>query len=114
LIVVEEPPMYGGRDIKVGSETFVWFSETDGGGRGLAWHALVAKAQRMTNGRIRLTLRLASKATSVLGIAQLSPFRNISDGSAQAELSRKLYYHSHNKIAAVTASERAFLISHFR
>jgi len=104
--------MYGGDEIMPNNEVFIWFSET-GGGQGLAWRAYVQSVQRLGRDRMRVGVRPAIQSSMTLGIAQLDPFRDVRDGSPHSELSRKLYYQSHHKIAALSDSERALLLTHF-
>lgn len=111
-IIVEEPAMYGGDQIQRASEVFVWFSETNGGA-GLAWRACVETVERASGNRLRLGIRPLLPSSSRLGIAEMTPFRDVRDGSPQSELARKLYYQSHNKVAALDEAERAFLLRHF-
>ena len=111
-VMLEETTMYGGEDVQRASEVFVWFSEAHGG-HGLAWRGYVQSVERMGGNRMRVGIRPAQPSTVALGVSEMSPFRDVRDGSPQAELSRKLYYQSHNKIAAIGNAERAFLLRHF-
>ena len=48
-----------------------------------------------------------------LRTADLAPYREVRDGSSLALLAEKLYYHTHKKIAALSAEEEAFLDTRF-
>lgn len=111
-VTVIERPFYGGRNIRVGDDIFVWFSET-AGGSGLAWQAHTVSVDAAEAGKVSVTMRLVSRfPAGVLGKEDLEPLRNIRDNSPQSELARKLYYQAHNKIAALTQEESDYLLGH--
>lgn len=112
IVRLEERPMYGGRDIAPGERIYLWFSEQQGGfglfGNGSVLRLLEAGA------RVGLDVRIDNVAVArCFGVAEISPYRDLADGSAVAGLSSKLYRHSHNKIASLTASEACFLDQYF-
>lgn len=113
-IHVSEQSYYGGGAIQVGSNVFLWFSET-AGGSGLAWRGIVEDIERIPRNRnINLTIRLTVRAPEqCFGVTEISPFRDINDRTPISELSRKLYKHAHNKIAWVSNDEVALLQTYF-
>jgi len=109
-----ERPMYGGGKIRAGDEVFVWYSETQGGG-GLSWSGRVDRVER-EHRRLCVTASRIKSVTESFGIANLEPYRwsdegkfVADDGSPLSELCRKLYTHSHNKVAALTTEEARVL-----
>jgi len=105
-------PMFGGEKIAVGDELFIWSAES-AGGEGLAFEAQVAGIEH-SDRRIRLNVRLGRPAYRPFGIDELAPFRDSEDGTPIAGLARKLYRQSHNKLAALTPDESAFLSEYFQ
>lgn len=110
-ILLTENCMYDGGRISDGDEAFIWFS---GAESRLAWQAVVVGvgpyANRSRAVRVRLTAASVSTAPSV---SDLVPLRNVRDGSPMSELSRKLYKHALNKIAAISEPEAALLRGFF-
>jgi hypothetical protein len=89
--------------ISPGDEVFVWLSET-ADGKGLSRCAIVRSIEARG---LTLELRGGSPGTP-FGNAQFSPFESEPAG-ALGGLWRKLYRHSHNKIATLTADEAEVL-----
>ncbi|WP_322895654.1 MULTISPECIES: hypothetical protein [unclassified Yoonia] len=108
IIEVVEKPFYGGKNIVVGAELFLWSSETQGGvglwGRGVVTN--VALADPKLSVRTRIT-HLASTAN--FGLEQIAPHRDSTTNDPVVGLARKLYKHSHNKIAQITDDEAILL-----
>lgn len=98
---ISEKPMYDGDRIRPGDEVFIWFSEK-AGGEGLAWQGHVASIVNVHSQEIAATVRLTNYATARLGKDILEPLRNVRDGRPLSELAQKLYYHAHNKVAAIS------------
>jgi hypothetical protein len=110
-VEIIEPAYYGGRAVAPGVEAFVWFSGTT---QRLAWSAEVVRVDPVVGRRIPLLVHLITRARpDALGIAELRPYRNVRDGSALAGLSRKLFFHAHDKIATLTSPEADLLRSFF-
>ena len=110
-ISLSQPCMYGGDTISAGSEVFLWFSETKGG-NGLVWLCL---AEQVINaGQPLVIVRLLYECPGQkFGIEDLEPFRDSTDHTPIATLAKKLYAHSHEKIAGLTAEEALFLRTRF-
>src|SRR5205823_2468018 len=111
-ITVSEPAFYGGSAIAAGDSAYVWFSETDGG-EGLAWRGVVETRHPTAGAAPRVVVRLLVRPIMRLGIADLEAFRDFGDGLPMGELSRKLYYHAPNKIAALSPEAASLLDSRF-
>ena len=104
--------MYGGKDIRPNQDCFVWFSEKHGGG-GLAWHGRVHSVTDHL-GKIQIEVDLiASIKKPALTVSNLAPFRDSSDETAMAGLSRKLYKHALNKICSLEPNELDLLLEYF-
>lgn len=110
-VEITERTFYGGHNICADDEAFVWLSETSGGS-GLVWQARVASIDR---GRpLTVSLCLTKRLTAgPLGVEDLVPFRDSNDETPISELARKLYRHSHNKIAAIGPEASDFLRQRF-
>jgi hypothetical protein len=108
--------MYGGKDIAVGDEVFVFASETEGG-QGLVARGVVtsAEAEKKPRGverwtpRVSVEVKRTARAKRALGREQLKAWRNLKDGSAEAELDFKFYRQATNKICGVSDTAAAFL-----
>ena len=110
-VKVVEYHYYGGDGIKVGDEAFLWFSGTD---QRLAWSAEVIAVEPHSDGKIMVTVRLiAPSMPDTLTLEDLASVRDNRDGSTLSELSRKLYRHAHDKVAALSEDEAALLRGHF-
>jgi len=112
--------MYGGRKIAVGDEVFVFASETEGG-QGLVVRGVVTKAEAAKKPRsvarwtprVSIEVKRTALAKRALGRDQLKTWRNVKDGSPEAELDFKFYRQATNKICAVSDAAAAFLRSCF-
>ncbi|HEX4183969.1 MAG TPA: hypothetical protein VHY34_12000 [Caulobacteraceae bacterium] len=106
-VEVTERCFYGGNAISTGDEAFLWFSGAD---QRLAWSAEVLQVEPATHRKITVTVRLmAQSVPDTITLTDLAPMRDDRDGSALSELSRKLYRHAHDKIAALSEDEAALL-----
>jgi hypothetical protein len=112
--------MYGGKKIAPGDEVFVFASETEGG-QGLVALGVVTKAQAAKKPRgverwtprVNIEVKRTALAKRALGREQLKAWRNMKDGSPQAELDFKFYRQATNKIGGVSDAAAAFLRSCF-
>jgi len=112
-VVLSERPMYGGHLTDRGTEIFVWLSEMRGG-QGLAWQGHASAVTRLPDGRLEVTVTLTNAhCGEPLCKARLEPLRDVRDGSPEAELAQKLYYHAHKKVAGLTPETTEFLRGHF-
>ena len=108
--------MYGGKDIAVGDEVFVFASENEGGvgliARGTVTavraHAKPRNAERWTP-RVRIAIKRTALSKRPLGRDQLKAWRNVKDGSPQAELDFKFYRQATNKIGGISEEAGRFL-----
>ena len=113
--------MYGGKHIAVGDTIFVFASENEGGS-GLIARGVVTKAnavplkqgvERQTP-RVSIELKRTARAIHPMGRAELKGWRNVRDGSPQAELDFKLYRQATNKIVGISDAAATFLNRCFR
>ena len=105
---IEERPMYGGRNIRVGSEVFLWSSETQGG-VGL-WGKGTVTALDPVSAKPVVTVRIDQRANSGnFGLNEIAPHRDSTADTPIVGLARKLYRHAHNKVAGLTDDEAALL-----
>lgn len=113
IIQVVEKPFYGGREIVVGTEVFLWSSETQGGvglwGRGVVTNVA----------RVDLNLAVSARITHVasttkFGLEQIAPHRDSTADTPIVGLARKLYKHSLNKVAYLSDTEATLLLQQFR
>ncbi len=105
---IEERPMYGGWDIRVGSETFLWSSETQGG-VGL-WGKGTVTTIDLGGAKPVVTVRVDQRVNSGnFGLNEIAPHRNSREGTPIVGLARKLYRHAHNKVARITDQEATLL-----
>jgi len=111
-IRIEERPMYGGRDIRVGSEVFLWSSETQGG-VGL-WGKGTVTAIDPGGPKPAITVRIDQRVNSGnFGLNEIAPHRDSTQDTPIVGLARKLYKHAHNKIAGLTNAEAELLQQNF-
>ena len=97
----------------IGERAFVWTPETKRG-EGLARRGDIVNVHRTHDGETLLTIRSDGRwVVAPLRMADLAPYRDVRDGSPLALLAEKLYYHTHEKIAALSAEEEAFLNARF-
>lgn len=106
-----EVPRYRGANPHAGDRVFLWFSETKGG-EGLAG---VASVEAVRDGDpVTLALTVLDRVpVRRLVKATLAQFRDVDDDSAEGGLAAKLYRHSLNKIAGLSASETQYLETFF-
>jgi hypothetical protein len=116
FVFAAQKTMYGGKAIAAGDEIFVFASENEGG-RGLIARGVVAsaKAHARPRGAARWTPRVSIEvnrtalAKRPLGREELKAWRNVKDGSPQAELDFKFYRQATDKIAGISDEAAAFL-----
>ncbi|HEY8697037.1 MAG TPA: hypothetical protein VIM02_05425 [Rhizomicrobium sp.] len=105
--------MYGGKEITVGDEVFVFYSES-GTEEGLVYKGVVLQRLNESGAtKPEVDIRIEASASRPLTIRELAPFRDSADGTPQSEISRKLYYQAHNKVARISAGEALFLDNFF-
>lgn len=102
---------YEGAALEQGDQVFLWFSET-AGGLGLAGHGVVHAVSDEDPADIAFLVE-ATEPGRPLSKANLAPHRDTGGDSPLSSLSRKLFRHSLNKVAAVDAEEVAFLADHW-
>jgi hypothetical protein len=110
--------MYGGKEICVQDEIFVFSSENEGGpgliARGVVTSVVRLAAKRADpkvrhTPRVSITVRRVATAKRKLGRIELKPFRTWDDGRPETELSFKLYRQATNKIAGISEDTASFL-----
>ena len=112
--------MYGGKDIAVGDEVFVFASENEGGvgliARGTVTavraHAKPRGVARWTP-RVSIEVKRTALAKRPLGRDQLKAWRNVKDGGPQAELDFKFYRQATNKIGGISGDAAKLLRKYF-
>ncbi|HEY8698875.1 MAG TPA: hypothetical protein VIM02_14790 [Rhizomicrobium sp.] len=120
FVFAAQKTMYGGKAIAAGDEIFVLASK-NAGGRGLIARGVVAsvKAHTRPRGAARWTPRVSIEVDRVrpakhpLGRDELKPWRNVKDGSPQAELDFKFYRQATDKICGISDETAAFLRTFF-
>ena len=112
--------MYGGRNIAVGDEVFVFASENEGGvGLLAAGTVAAAKATSKRVGIERQTPKVSINVNGIrsakrrLGRTELKPHCQWNDGRLETELNFKFYRQATNKIVGLSAEAAAFLRSYF-
>jgi hypothetical protein len=108
--------MYGGKQISVGDEIFLFASEHEGGvgliGAGIVTSAAATPRRlglaRQTP-RVTIAVRRTARATRAMGRAQLRQFVDWADERPETELNFKLYRQATNKVVGITPSVAAFL-----
>lgn len=112
--------MYGGKNIAVKDEIFVFASENEGG-QGLIARGMVTSAASLpikrgpkirVTPRVSISVRRVASAKRRLGRTELKSFRDWDDGRPQTELCFKLYRQATNKVAGITEETAAFLRTH--
>jgi hypothetical protein len=113
--------MYGGKNIAVQDEIFVFASENEGG-KGLIVCGVVTSVEATPRKhgpkvretpRVSITVRRVSAAKKTLGRTELKSFRDWDDARPETELCFKLYRQATNKVVGITEGTAAFLRSHF-
>jgi len=118
LVFARMKTMYGGKMIAAGDAVFLFASE---GGQGLVARGVVTKAEAAKKPRglerwtprVSIEVKRTALAKRTLGRDQLKAWRDLKDGSPQAELDFKFYRQATNKICAVSDATAAFLRSCF-
>ena len=112
--------MYGGKNVSVGDEVFVFASENEGGIGLIASGAITsAKATPKTPGvarqtpRVSITVKRMRQAKFRLGREELKSFCEWDDSRPETELNFKFYRQATNKIVGLSAEATAFLRSQF-
>ena len=103
--------MYGGETISVGAEVFIWFSETKQGS-GLVWLGLAERVIHANPPTVMVRL-IDNYQGAGFGITQLQRHRDADDETPIVSLTKKLYAHSHEKTAHLTAEEADLLRTQF-
>ena len=112
--------MYGGKQIAVGDEIFIFASENEGG-PGLIARGVVTAAkptprkpgiERQTP-RVSITVKRTALAKRPLGRVQLKAFSNWDDGRPETELNFKFYRQATNKIVGLSDLASEFLALYF-
>ena len=118
-ITFEEKLLYGGENIALGDEVFIWFTENRGKtdrpkGPGLAGVG-VCFNRNLDGGRIRITL-VPSNLTPdrPMTVSDLERFSGNQGGEPISGIARKLLRHAHNKVAFLKDEEADFLRGYFR
>jgi hypothetical protein len=108
----DEKTMWAGKTIRPGDEIFLFASDHEGG-HGLFASGVVTAFAKGPGIRISIEVKPVAKACRKLGRTELKPFRELRDGSPEAEIAWKLYRQATNKIAGVSDAAAAFLRTHF-
>jgi len=104
------PAMYGGADAKRGDEIFIWSSNQMA--TGLAYRGILL-AKRKSGAQFQVTVKLNQMVTGHLNNGDLVDFRDSLAQDGISGISRKLFRHSHNKLAALSEVEATFLSQYF-
>jgi hypothetical protein len=107
-----EKTMYGGKEISVDDEIFVFASDHQGG-QGLCAKGVVTSVARGPGIRLRIKVRPVATARRALGRRELKPFRDLDDARPETEIARKLYRQATNKIAGISDEAAKFLSNYF-
>ena len=113
---------HGGYDISTGDELFIWFSEENTPkGQGLAGIGEVNEVKSQNNKRVEITLTpndIVPHTPMTKSFLKRYDSRNLpidsNDGEPITGITKKLYVHSHNKVAYLTDEEADFLRRHFQ
>jgi len=112
--------MYGGKQIAVGDQVFLFASENEGG-QGLVAVGVVTSAvatprrpdaERQTP-RVSIAVERHASAKKRLGRAELKSFTDWNDGRAETELNFKFYRQATNKIVRISEEAATFLSAFF-
>jgi hypothetical protein len=112
LFSFSEKTMYGGKDIRIDDEIFVFDSDHQGG-QGLCAKGVVTSVARGPGIRVSIEVRIVAKARRSLGRRELKPFRDLGDDQPQTEVAHKLYRQATNKVAGVSDDAAALLSTYF-
>lgn len=111
--IVAEVPIYKRAQPTLGDTAYIWTSETSGGS-GLAMRGVLRSLEIISEGRVRLTVRVNDRQPARrIGKAELDPHRDDPNPGPLPTLAKKLYKHSLNKVADLTAPEARYLDSFF-
>jgi hypothetical protein len=108
--------MYGGKQVSVGDEIFLFASENEGGvglvGAGIITSAVATPRfpglVRQTP-RVTIVVRRTARATRAMGRSQLRQFVDWDDERPETELNFKLYRQATNKVVGISRSAAVFL-----
>lgn len=108
--------MYGGKQIAVGDEIFVFASENEGGA-GLVAAGVVTASEPVARAsgiarqtpRVSIAVRRTAIAKRRLGRRELKPFSDWGDGRPETELNFKFYRQATNKVVGLSDEAAAFL-----
>ena len=112
--------MYGGKNIKVGDQIFVFASENEGG-LGLLAAGVVTSAEatprivgieRQTP-RVNITVNRTGRCMRKLGRSELRSFDDRNDGRPETELNFKFYRQATNKIVGLSEGTAKYLQGFF-
>lgn len=97
-----------------GVVVYLWVSETKGG-VGLTARGYIVESRKIRAGLIyEVNVQLDDVSVlRPLGNRDLKPYRNVIQATPIATLARKLYWHSHTKIAELDLDEEVFLAERF-
>ncbi|MBL8775283.1 MAG: hypothetical protein JNK12_05110 [Acidimicrobiales bacterium] len=111
-LTLVEKAMYGGWKVAPDHQIFVFDSDHQGGA-GLCARGVITSVEHAPEHRWKVQIRIEAQARRPLGRGELRPYRDLDDGSPEAEIARKLYRQATNKFVAVGEGETAFLTSYF-
>ncbi len=120
FVFTAQKTMYGGKHIVPGDTVFVFASETEGG-QGLCARGIVTTVEAVAKKRgterqtprVSISVRRTALAKRPLGRSELKAFRNWEDGRPETELNFKFYRQATNKLAGISESAAAFLMTFF-
>ena len=112
IYAFHEKTMYGGKNIRVGDEIFVFDSENEGG-CGLCAKGVVTFVAQGVGSRRRVKVRRTARARHNLGRVELKPFRELVDDRPETEIARRFYRQATNKIGGISDKAAKFLNKHF-
>jgi hypothetical protein len=108
--------MYGGKQVSVGDEIFLFASENEGG-VGLVGVGIVTSAEAIPRRlglarqtpRVTIVVQRTARAARAMGRLQLRQFVDWDDQRPETELNFKLYRQATNKVVGISPSAAAFL-----
>jgi 5-methylcytosine-specific restriction protein A len=104
------PAYYGGQNARRGDDVFVWSSNYMASG--LAYRGIL-QAKRKAGDEFKVTVKLDQNVNSYLGNGHLVDYRDSKAEDGISGIARKLFRHSHDKLAALTDVEAEFLSGYF-
>ena len=116
FVFAAQKTMYGGKRIVVGDIAFIFASENEGG-QGLCARGVVTVAEAVAplpgvarqTLRVSVTVRRDALVKQRLGLGELKPFTDWTDGRPQTELNFKFYRQATNKIVGLSETAASFL-----